>query len=363
MTTVPSDIDGKKETMKCALATGFIAESGGKVEGILSMSSKVPRPRLNRKKSQILVRVLACSISAGDIHAMSGKMIMIRPKLPYIPGTDICGEIVETTAKVKGFKEGDIVVANNGLMPVGGMAEFMVIDPANAVIKPGPIDSAQAAACSSAVTSLQAVNYCREGDRVLVLGGSGGVGSAAITLAKQVGKASFVAATSTQKEMCKLLGADEVIDYREKNWWDIKEFQDEKFDVIIDAVGGGNFYGKATKVLKTGKEKGTFLAVCGDEQHPDLSSWFKVLKYFVKLPARPLYTSARKRKYPKYVLILPSNMLEGMSRVLSLVEKEELRIQMDPTSPLTFSEDGIKNAFNIQSSGHAHGKVVVNISS
>uniref|UniRef100_A0A7S1Z666 Enoyl reductase (ER) domain-containing protein n=1 Tax=Trieres chinensis TaxID=1514140 RepID=A0A7S1Z666_TRICV len=244
------------------------------------------------------------------------------------------------------------------MMPVGGMAEFMVVDTANAVAKPDSVDFIQAAACASAVTSLDAVDFCNEGDRVLVLGGSGGVGSSAITLAKAFG-ASFVATTSTQEKMCLDLGADEVINYKEKNWWEIDEFRKEKFDVIIDTVGGGNFYGKAVKVLKTGKKGGKFVAVTGDDNQPDLSSWFKVLQYISKMPWRPLYTSIRKRKYPKFILLLPGDYAKGLTRILNLMSEEKLKIALDPGSPHAFSEAGVKEAFKIQGSGHAHGKVVV----
>merc|ERR1712157_151470 len=84
----------------------------------------------------------------------------------------------------------------------------------------------------------------------------------------------------TQGDMCKELGADKVIDYREEDWWTVEEFKKNKFDVIIDTVGGGNYYDRADKVLKTGKQGGCFVAVTGDDPKPDCRSYWKLLKFF-----------------------------------------------------------------------------------
>ena len=85
------------------------------------------------------------------------------------------------------------MVASNGLNPIGGMAEYMVIDEGEAAILPPCVSKEQGASSSSAVTARNAVmDHVKEGDRVLILGGSGGVGSAAIQIAKTHAKASFV---------------------------------------------------------------------------------------------------------------------------------------------------------------------------
>merc|ERR1712232_756799 len=216
-------------------------------------------------KPSMIVKVLACSISAGDTMILSGNIIFLKPTLPYVPGMDVCGRVEEVSEGLSEFKEGDIIVASNGMTPVGGMAEYMLVDPSLAALKPLSVDITQAASCiTSAATAFNAVKYIKENDRVLILGGSGGVGSSAITLAKLSG-ASYVVAVSTQQIMCLKLGADEVINYTQRNWWEVEEYQSNKFDVIIDTVGGGNFYDKGTNVLKTGKDGGYFIAVTGDD--------------------------------------------------------------------------------------------------
>lgn len=242
--------------------------------------------------------------------------------------------------------------------PIGGMAEFMKVSADNAVIKPPSVSIVDAAACSSAVTALQAVGYVNKDDRVLILGGSGGVGSSAISLAKKVSGASYVATTSTQTNLCKEQGADMVVNYNETNWWEIKEFRENKFDKIIDTVGGG-YTDKATHVLKTRKNGGRFIAVAGDDPVPDATTWWKAVKFFAKLPIRPLYTWLLGGGNPGYILLLPSDVTNGCAQVLKLLEEGMLNILLEPSSPLPFTQEGVRMAFRLVGSGHAHGKVVV----
>ncbi len=189
------------------------AGDDGNYDSFLSMNDDVPKPA-TLKKHQMLVRVFACSFSPGDVIMVQGSMILMHQPFPFIPGMDICGEIVDSNNS-KEFKNGDIIVASNGMLPVGGMAEFMVINESEAVILPPGVSREHGASSSSAITAHNAVmEYVKEGDRVLILGGSGGVGSAAIQIAKVHAKASFVATTSTQQDMCTDLGADRVINYK-----------------------------------------------------------------------------------------------------------------------------------------------------
>ena len=321
----------------------------------------IPRP--TPKKDQLLIKVLACSISPGDIHMVEGNLIFLHPeKMGFVPGMDVCG-VVEDPNGCANFQKGDVVVAANGMSPQGGMAEYMAVDQSETVMKPKSVNVQVAAASSSAITARNAVlDNVRPGDRVLILGGSGGVGSTAIQLAKHHAKASFVATTSTQEEMCLSLGADRVIDYRKGNWWEMEEFQKAKFDVIIDTVGGGNFLNRASKVLKPRKQGGTFVAVVGDEPKPDARTVWKAIKFMTRMLSRGLYNSTFGRGDPKYVLIMPYNVPQGRQQVLNMLEDDTLQVKLDKRAPgLPFTEDGVHEAFQILASGHAHGKVVVSM--
>jgi len=251
---------------------------------------------------------------------------------------------------------------------VGGLAEYMLVDADQAVLKPDNVSVEVAAASSSAITALDAVaavisttnnnSTAIEGKRVLVLGGSGGVGSAAIQLVKRVGGASFVATTSTQAELCQSLGADEVVNYRNQDWWTHEDFINNKFDVIIDTVGGKNHFDKSHAVLKTRRDGGCFVAVAGDDTVPDMTTWWKALKYMFGLPIRPMATKLSPGRHPAYIHIFPGdNVAKGRQTVLEKLGDGSLKIPLHQILP--FTEEGVRKAFEIVASGHAHGKVVV----
>lgn len=324
------------------------------------MNNDVPKPS-SLQKHHMLVQVLACSISPGDVIMVQGNMIIMHQPFPFIPGMDICGAVVDNNGSAK-FENGDVIVASNGMSPVGGMSEFMSINEEEAVILPRGVSNEEGASCSSAITARNAVmDNVKEGDRVLILGGSGGVGSAAIQIAKRHAKASYVAATSTQLDFCKELGADRVIEYSNQEWWTIEEFQNEKFDVIIDTVGGGNFYGRADKVLKTGKNGGTFVAVTGDDPQPDCRTYIKLLKFFANMLSRVAYTKLKTGTLPNYVLLVPYDEAKGRKEVLEWMEQGSLKIKLDGDDPLPFTAEGVRQAFVKVGSHHAHGKVVVKV--
>ena len=309
------------------------------------------------KPGQLLVQVLACSISPGDATMVRGNLIFLRQPFPFVPGMDICGRVVDSNSSSQ-FTVGDIIVASNGMSATGGMAEYMAVDEGEAVLKPPAVGFEVAASSSSAITARNAVmDHVHAGDRVLILGGSGGVGLAAIQIAKRHAKASFVATTSTQEDLCKTAGANVVLNYRRYNWWEHP--WGKKFDVIVDTGGGGNFDGKAHRVLKMNNEGGEFVAVTGDDPKPDVTSWWKVLPFAWSMMKRPLVTRLFPGRYPKYTGLMPYNVPEGRAEVLGWMANGQLEVALDPTCPLPFTEEGLREAFRVVASGHAHGKVVV----
>ena len=349
-------------TMKAMQVHDFVSDYTN-LDKIMTMSNdiEIPKP----KKDQILLKVLACSISPGDLIMVQGNLKFLHPdKFPFVPGMDVCGVVVDTNGHDTKFQKGDTVVASNGIAAIGGMAEYMAVDVIEVVHKPTNVSPEVAASSSSAITARNAVlDNVNEGDRVLILGGSGGVGSAAITLAKHHAKASFVATTSSQTQLCTSLGADMVINYKTDNWWEM-DWKGQPFDKIIDTVGGGNYTNRATKqgILKTGKQGGAFIAVCGDEPKPDANTWWKAIKFMSKMPLRPMYTWFMKHRVPSYVMIMPYNIPQGRKQVLDMINDGGLTIPLDSkTSSLRFTENDVRKAFAIVASHHAHGKVVVSM--
>ena len=149
----------------------------------------------------------------------------------------------------------------------GGLAEYAVAKAAHCARNPpARLSSAETAAIGSSGASAVAISgHVKSGDRVLVIGGSGGVGTFLVQLARAKG-ASFVAAVSTQTELMRELGVDRAIDYREEDVWALAEFQAEggKFDVVFDLVEKGwdrvvSEEGRARPIIKAARKGGRFV--------------------------------------------------------------------------------------------------------
>eukprot|EP00977_Amphora_coffeiformis_P002148 scaffold425_cov175-Amphora_coffeaeformis.AAC.7 len=177
--------------------------------------------------------------------------------LPCILGSDCAGIVMAISGNECKFQIDDYVVSRFELPgPIDGLGEYRKVKVGLPEICPSSI--LPEAACGLPASAMSANckhivrDYIQKGDRVLMIGGSGGVGTCGLQYAKLAG-ASFVAAVSTQLDLCKRLGADQVIDYRSNSkWWDIAEFQEHKFDVAIDLVNGDNWTvgGCSGKVIK-----------------------------------------------------------------------------------------------------------------
>jgi len=193
------------------------------------------------KKGEILISIKACSVNFPDTLIIQG-LYQFRPEPPFSPGSDFAGVVEKLGEGVTHFKVGDEVV---GFNPYGGFAE-KVTAPANVCFpKPKGMSMVNASAFLMAYgTSYHALKdrgQVQEGDTVLVLGASGGVGITAVELAKLMGAKVIAAASTDEKlELCKQFGADEVINYATENLKErAKELTDGKgVDVIYDPVGG-----------------------------------------------------------------------------------------------------------------------------
>mmetsp|Transcript_43338 Transcript_43338/g.137026 ORF Transcript_43338/g.137026 Transcript_43338/m.137026 type:complete len:352 (-) Transcript_43338:94-1149(-) len=332
---------------------------------ILEFADDFARP--SRKKGQLLVRVLTCATSAGDMHVMSGRVsfAISPPSFPYIPGSSICGIVEEADAEAE-FKPGDRVIGHMGMKPWGALAEYAVVEATNCVLAPDSLSDEVASACGdSAATALKAVELAgvKAGSRVLVLGGSGGVGSVCVQLARVAG-ATFVASTSTQvKMLTEELKVDRAINYKEEDWWSIGEFQEQPFDCIVDCVGGGGHFGKAqeSKVLKSGGDGGKFIAVVGDEPEPTIHNPFQLAGFASRLLWRALWTWLWPWS-PRYIAFVTDADSTTIKTILRHVTEDKLLLKIDPSGPYAFTKEGVTSALKLQESHRAHGKVVIRVS-
>ena len=196
---------------------------------------------LKPKAKEVLVEVKACGLNFPDTLIIQG-LYQFKPELPFTPGSDVAGIVKEVGEGVSHLKVGQEVF---GFVAHGGLAEEVIV-PSNACFpKPPQMDFPIAAsflmAYGTSYHALKDRGNLAEGETLLVLGASGGVGLAAVELGKLMG-ATVIAAASTDDKLalCKEYGADKTINYTTQDLKaTIKELTDGKgVDVIYDPVGG-----------------------------------------------------------------------------------------------------------------------------
>jgi alcohol dehydrogenase len=230
-------------------------------------------------EGHVVIRVRASSFNYHDVFTVRG-MPGIKVPLPVIIGLDMAGEIAAVGPAVAGWKEGDRVLVNpvnkkKGLMGEmldGGMAEYCLVAADQLVAMPAGVTFEEASslpvAYGTAHRMLITHQTVKAGERVLVLGASGGVGTGCVILAKLLG-AQVVACASSAEKMRRLkeIGADEVINYQEIDFskWAIERYgkpQRRSYDGGVDVVvnfTGGDTWAPSLRCLKRGGK----LLVCG----------------------------------------------------------------------------------------------------
>ena len=200
---------------------------------------EIPSPRPG--PGQVLLDVKASSLNFPDALMVQG-LYQVKPPLPFTPGTEMAGVVIETGADVRGFRPGDRVIAIAGW---GGFAEECAVDAGRLTPLPEGMDfdlgAAFLYAYETALHALRDRGRLEAGETLLVLGAAGGVGSAAVEIGKLLGARVIAAASSGEKlDLCRRLGADETIDYVSAKLRDrIGELTGrEGVDVVFDPVGG-----------------------------------------------------------------------------------------------------------------------------
>lgn len=215
----------------------IICEEFGLPENLKIGELPDPKPEGN----QVLIHVEACGVSYPDLLIIQNKY-QFKPELPFSPGGEVVGKIIEKGKNVSDFRVGDRVLA---LCRWGGFAEKVAVDSDRVFLLPDGISSEIAAgslySLSTAYHGLKDRANLLEGETLLVLGASGAIGIAAVELGKTMGAKVIAAASSDEKlAYCRSKGADEIINYESEDLKNrIKELTDQKgVDVIFDPVGG-----------------------------------------------------------------------------------------------------------------------------
>jgi alcohol dehydrogenase len=243
----------------------------------LKLVAHFPDPKM--VEGHVVIRVKATSFNYHDVFTVRG-MPGIKVPLPMIIGLDLAGEILETAPGIGGWKKGDRVLVNPlnrqkglmGEMMHGGLAEKCLVAEHQLIRMPDGVTFEQAAALPVAYGTAHRMlithKTVKSGDKVLVLGASGGVGTGCVLLAKMLG-AEVIACASSDDKITRLkeLGADHVINYKETDFskWAVEQYGKPQrrtyeggVDVVINFTGGDTWAPTLRCVKRGGK-----ILVCG----------------------------------------------------------------------------------------------------
>lgn len=295
------------------------------------------------KPDEVLLHVEAAGLDRGTWHLMTGMPRLVRlaiglrrPRQPIV-GRDVCGTVVEVGPEVTGLAPGQRVF---GVAP-GSFAEFATAKPAKLALAPDAASAAEAATLAiSGLTAIQALDAARleAGQRVLVIGASGGVGSYAVKLAVARGADVTAVCSAAKAEVVRGWGASRVLDYRRD---DILATS-EPYDVILDIAGG-----TPLRRLRRALTPSGTIAFIGNETGGEWTGGF----------GRPLRNALRMlTSRQRYVLVVAREAApDDLARLAQLVDAG----QLEPHVHATYQMQRVREAMAALESGDVCGKVAV----
>lgn len=302
------------------------------------------RPQIS--DDQVLVRVRASSVNALDWHSLTGTPYLMRlqgglrrPRR-RIQGADVAGTVEAVGSGVTDFEPGDEVF---GEVSGGGFAEYVAVAPAGLAPKPAGMTHEEAAAVPvAALTALQGLRDHGElapGQRVLINGASGGVGTFAVQIAKALGAEVTAVCSSRNVDTARTIGADQVIDYTREDF----ARSGRTFDLMLDLVGNRSL-SDCKRVLN---RDGIYVMVSGPK-----GRWLgPVTRMLVALVAFR-FTKQRFRWF-----VAKANQ-DDLRFLTQLLESGQVR----PVIEHRYSLAGAADALRHQGEGHARGKSVITVS-
>jgi NADPH:quinone reductase-like Zn-dependent oxidoreductase len=288
-------------------------------------------PRPEPQAGEVLVRVHAAGVNPIDWKVREGHMKDFWPhKFPLILGWDVSGTIEEVGPGVSRFKIGDEVYSVPDSTRNGAYADYIVVRESELALKPNSLHHIRAAAVPlAAVTAWQALfdaGQLVSGQRMLIHGGSGGVGHVAVQLAKWKGAYVFATASTKNQELLRELGVVEPIDYTQQRFEDVAR----DVDLVLDLIGGET-QERSWSVLKKG---GVLLSLV---QPPSVEK------------AKALGVRAA------FVAGHPSGA--QLAEIAKLIDSGELKPVIDRILPLSEA----RRAHELSQSGHVRGKIVLRV--
>ncbi|MDH3654718.1 MAG: NAD(P)-dependent alcohol dehydrogenase [Myxococcales bacterium] len=305
---------------------------------------EIERPEVG--DDEVLVRVHAAGVDPGVWHLMTGLPYLIRiagygfraPKFP-VRGNDLAGRVEAIGKDVTQFQVGDEVYGTSD----GTFAEYVSAKASKVALKPANLSFEQAAAVpTSALTALQGLRdhgEAQPGQRVLIIGASGGIGTFAVQLGKAFGAEVTGVCSTSKVDMVRSLGADRVIDYVRNDFTHMTQ----RYDLILDMAGN-----RPLSMLRRAlTPEGTLVIIGGEEGGPWLGGTDRQIRALLLSP----FVRQRLRTF------VAKESGEDLLVLKELIESGKVTPVIDRTYELSEAADAIRYL----DEGHARGKLVLTV--
>lgn len=307
-----------------------ISAYGG--QEVIQINDSVVKPEIS--EGQVLVEVYAAGVNPFDVKVRDGAArSMAELSFPAILGGDVAGVVAEVGAGVSGLEVGQAVYGQAGaLSGHGSFAQFAPVKASQLAAKPARVNFTTAAALPlvsvSAYQALVEHMSLQPGQKILIHGGAGGIGSIAIQLAKHLGAYVATTASAAESDYVRKLGADEVIDYATQDFSTMLKDYDAVFDTV-----GGETNSKSYAVLKL---EGVLVSMV-EQPNEQLIEQYSV----------------------RYTYQFSKVTTERLTQISALVDNGTLKVHIDKSFPLAETAD----ALEYLKTGHPRGKIVIQVKS
>jgi NADPH:quinone reductase-like Zn-dependent oxidoreductase len=307
------------------------------------------------REDDVLVQVHAAGVNLIDSKLRTGEFKLILPyRVPFVLGHDVAGVVVRVGARVKQFKVGDEVYARPADQRIGTFAELISVKENELALKPKNLTMEEAASVPLVgLTAWQALverGQLKQGQKVFIQAGSGGVGTFAIQLAKHLGATVATTTSTSNVDMVRSLGADVIVDYKTEDF----EAKLNGYDLVLHSQDSKALE-KSLRVLGPG---GSLVSISGPPT-PQFAEEIGA-PWYVKLVAWILSFSTRRRAKTlgtTFSFLFMKASGEQLRELATLIEAGAVRPVVDKVFPFQSTNDALAYV----ETGRAKGKVVIKV--
>ncbi|KAH9218161.1 hypothetical protein DL95DRAFT_385945 [Leptodontidium sp. 2 PMI_412] len=320
------------------------------LEESLTINTSIPVPPVSSlSKNELLIEVIAAAINPVDYKLPESIVSMLMISMPATPGLDFCGRVKAKHPSNNSFKEGQLIFGCfEKPKKYGACGQYLVAQSSECAVLPEGVAVDQAATVGTAgLAAYQSLlpQHVKAGSNVFINGGSGGVGTFGIQFAKAMGAKVTTTCSSANVELCKSLGADEVIDYKASDIIATLKAKGQVFEVVIDNVGDSPaLFTQCEAFLKPG---GVFVQVAGQITVVGMGNM--VRKMF-----QPRMLGGVGRKF-HFVAV------KSRSKDLEQIGKWMKEGKVKAVIGVTFEFEDVPKAFEHLRAGHTKGKIVIQV--